>query len=60
MRANNYARYTDSHKFGRPIAVTHALEAIAEGEALRRKLEGKRILPSLPIIAREREGHANP
>lgn len=50
MRGNNYARYTNSHKFGKPIAQARASDAIREGEALRKKLEGKRILPVLPIV----------
>lgn len=49
MRGNNYARYTNSHKFGKSVAQMRAADAIREGDALRKKLEGRRILPCLPL-----------
>lgn len=44
MRGNNYARFTNNSKFGEPTKVTIARDAIREGESLRRKIEGRRIL----------------
>ena len=44
MRGNTHARFTNNSKFGEPTKVTVARDAINEGEALRKKLEGKRIL----------------
>lgn len=57
MRGNNYARYTASHKFGRPIAATLASDAIREGEALRQRLAGRRVLEAMPIDDRNAARH---
>ena len=44
MRGNNYARFTNNSKFGEPTRITVARDAIREGDELRNKLQGRRIL----------------
>ena len=54
MRTNNYARYQRETPFERPY-VDHsecAAIAIREGEVLRKRLEGKRILVDLVDMLR--------
>ena len=54
MRNNNYARFEHETPFERPYADHSECAAIAirEGEALRKKLEGRRILVDLADMVR--------
>lgn len=55
MRNNNYARFERETPFERPYRdhSETASIAIREGDALRRKLEGRRILEAQPVMFSE-------